>query len=52
LSNNLNSLGASHKSNKSSVAEYKFDDKSSTILNQEGRMMFKELMKSMRLTHL
>ena len=42
----------SNKSPGTGITEYNFNEKESTILNQEGRLKFKELMKSMRLTHL
>lgn len=41
-------VALSTRSNKTFV----FDDKASTIMNQEGRSMFKELMRAMKLTHL
>lgn len=37
---------------KTSCTSYNFNEKESTILNNEGRIKFKELMRSMRLTHL
>ena len=34
------------------MTSFRFDDRASTILNPEGRALFKKLMGQMRLTHL
>ena len=44
-------LGA-HPSSTRSTKSFRFDARASTILNAEGRAEFKELMRSMKLTHL
>mmetsp|Transcript_18982 Transcript_18982/g.23518 ORF Transcript_18982/g.23518 Transcript_18982/m.23518 type:complete len:92 (-) Transcript_18982:1402-1677(-) len=35
-----------------STKSFRFTEKASTVLNAEGRALFKDLMRSMRLTHL